>query len=519
MSATLNIKKYFGPPGTGKTTKLLGLVDQHLEAGVQPDQMAFISYSVKAATEAKNRANTNLGLGFDEMPYFCTSHAFCKRVMGIGRVMCGEDVKEFLEEYSFNLTKNYKMDNRRSLQSLVEDPYFQIIENAKTNCRSVDEERLSTILALRKNVTPLMLNSIAEAWEEYRLKSVPVIYSFADMINKFITEGTPPLIKVLIVDEAQDLAELNWQLVDKLSKTVETIYIAGDDDQAIYEWNGAKPQRFVDYAGEKIILNQSFRIPKKVHTIAEKISKRIKVREEKEYKPREEEGTVTEVSSVNLLPLKEGEWLVLASCDYMLSDAAKGYGIRKFLIDNGFPFSHNHYRYIPHKMMSAMNAWEKLNIEGTITVGELGDLYNYLGKAHVKRGFITKVLNDENKGQQVNKQQIIDMYGLKEECLDEEWKEVFSKTIDIQRRAFIEKALANKEDLIGEPRVSISTIHQAKGGEAENVAVLLDLSPAQQEDFILKPDGLHRQFYVAITRALQNLYLVKAKNENYRYLI
>mgnify|MGYP003624169963 CR=1 FL=1 len=519
MSTALNIKKYFGPPGTGKTTKLLGLVEEHLESGVQPDQMAFVSFSVKAATEAKNRANASLGLGFDEMPYFCTSHAFCKRIMGIGRVMAGEDVKDFLEEYSFNLTKNYKLDNRRSIQSLVEDPYFQIIENAKTNCRTVEEERLATIISLRKNISPVMLTSIAEAWEEYRLKSVPVIYSFADMINKFIKEGTPPPLKVLVVDEAQDLAELNWQLVDKLTENVDITYIAGDDDQAIYEWNGAKPQRFVDYQGDKIILNQSFRIPKKVHEVAEVISKRIKVREEKEYKPRKEEGSVTEISSVNLLPLEKGEWLVLASCDYMLSDAAKGYGIRKFLIDNGFVFSHNHYRYIPHKMMAAMSAWEKLNTEGEITVAQLGDLYNYLGKTHVKRGFITKVLNEENKSQLVNKEQIINIYGLKEECLDEEWKEVFSKTIDIQRRAFIEKAMANNEDLFGEPRIAISTIHQAKGGEAENVAVLLDLSPAQQQDFILNPDGLHRQFYVAVTRALQNLYLVKAKSENYRYLI
>ena len=240
--------------------------------------------------------------------------------------MAGEDVKDFLEEYSFNLTKNYKLDNRRSIQSLVEDPYFQIIENAKTNCRTVEEERLATIISLRKNISPVMLTSIAEAWEEYRLKSVPVIYSFADMINKFIKEGTPPPLKVLVVDEAQDLAELNWQLVDKLTENVDITYIAGDDDQAIYEWNGAKPQRFVDYQGDKIILNQSFRIPKKVHEVAEVISKRIKVREEKEYKPRKEEGSVTEISSVNLLPLEKGEWLVLASCDYMLSDAAKGYG-------------------------------------------------------------------------------------------------------------------------------------------------------------------------------------------------
>ena len=83
---------------------------------------------------------------------------------------------------------------------------------------------------------------------------------------------------------------------------------------------------------------------------------------------------------------EEGNWLILSSCDYMLSDYNKGYSTRKHLINNGYPFSHNHYRYIPYKMIAAMDAWEKLNSEGVLTMAQLGDLYAYLGKAHVKRG-------------------------------------------------------------------------------------------------------------------------------------
>ena len=98
------------------------------------------------------------------------------------------------------------------------------------------------------------------------------------------------------------------------------MYIAGDDDQAIYEWNGAKPQRFVEYVGEKIVLDQSYRVPSLVHPIAERISERIISREPKIYKPRKEEGTVSNVSSIELLPLDSGQWLILASCDYMLND-------------------------------------------------------------------------------------------------------------------------------------------------------------------------------------------------------
>jgi len=167
----------------------------------------------------------------------------------------------------------------------------------------------------------------------------------------------------------------------------------------------------------------------------------------------------------------------------------------------------------------AIQIWERLNNKEEITLSELDDLYGYLGKTGVKRGFITQVSQAPNQGQSLSLQQIIDNYGLKPECLGQEWQTVFDKTIDVERRSFIEKALKNKEDLLGEPRIVISTIHQAKGGEAENVAVYLDLSKSQKRTSMLQPDGLHRQFYVAITRTIENLYLIQAQDDYYRYVI
>ena len=288
------ITKYFGPPGTGKTTTLMNIIEDYLDKGTPPEKIAFISFSVKAADEGKNRAHLRFGLGFDEMPYFCTSHAFCKRIMGISQVMNGRHVFDFLEEYKFNLTKKYPND-KRALNSVVQDPYFEIIERSKTNCRSLKEERLSLDKDNRKGVVIHMLEPIAEAWEKFRLSRVPPVYSFADMIIKFLTEGTPPPLDVLIVDEAQDLAELNWRLVDVLAAHAEKTFIAGDDDQAIYEWSGARPQRFINYRGKHIVLDQSYRIPSLVHPLAERISRRIISREPKSYRPRKEKGTVNNV--------------------------------------------------------------------------------------------------------------------------------------------------------------------------------------------------------------------------------
>jgi len=174
--------------------------------------------------------------------------------------------------------------------------------------------------------------------------------------------------------------------------------------------------------------------------------------------------------------------------------------------------------YIPLRMVSAIDTWNKIKTE-EVTLAELDDLYYYLGKQGVKRGFISKVGQDKELGHKVTLQEAMDNYGLKEEILDKTWKELFDKSIDVERKAFIEKAMNNKEDLHGEPRIVISTIHQAKGGEAENVAVYLDLSKAQKRSSTLQPDGLHRQFYVAVTRTIENLYFIKAQDDYYRYVI
>ena len=51
-----------------------------------------------------------------------------------------------------------------------------------------------------------------------------------------------------MVDEAQDLTPLQWDMVVKIAKGVDRVYIAGDDDQAIYEWNGADVKHFSNFS-------------------------------------------------------------------------------------------------------------------------------------------------------------------------------------------------------------------------------------------------------------------------------
>ena len=69
--------------------------------------------------------------------------------------------------------------------------------------------------------------------------------------------------------------------------------MAGDDDQTIYSFTGATPEAFLDPDipdDHKIILKQSFRVPRAVHGLAENLIKTVTRRQAKEYLPRDAAG-------------------------------------------------------------------------------------------------------------------------------------------------------------------------------------------------------------------------------------
>ena len=87
-----------GPPGTGKTTTLLNLVDEFIKQGIRPKEIGYFSFTKKAALEAATRASIKFGLSADhDLIYFRTLHSLAFRMLGVtkDKMMSKEDYREF----------------------------------------------------------------------------------------------------------------------------------------------------------------------------------------------------------------------------------------------------------------------------------------------------------------------------------------------------------------------------------------------------------------------------------------
>jgi DNA helicase II / ATP-dependent DNA helicase PcrA len=311
-----------GPPGTGKTTTLLNLVDEFIQQGIRPKQIGYFSFTKKAAREAATRASEKFGLDIDtDLSNFRTLHSYAFRMLGMTKekMMKTEDYKEFGQKCGIPIKTATFSDNDGTFNS--DNEYLTIINTA-----AVKRMDLLEYYDSRKNLLDIERNTLFLLSEELkRFKKEKELKDFNDLLEDFISKEIYPSFEVLFIDEAQDLSLIQWEMVRAIWKNSKKTYIAGDDDQAIFKWAGADVDHFIalkEEVDDIKTLEQSYRIPGgPIHELSQKIISKVQNRFDKQYKPREEIGILKRYSDITQVDMSQGNWLVLSSANYFLDDA------------------------------------------------------------------------------------------------------------------------------------------------------------------------------------------------------
>jgi len=488
------IRKILGPPGTGKTTRLIKYVKTFVKLGTPIDKIGYFAFTTKAANEAVDRMlDAYPNLQKKNLKHFRTLHslAFTQLGMKKAQVMQDEHYEDIGRKLGIEVTVYSNGEEKTGFVD-SDSEYFNIINAARIKNVSIEEEYNTDMYS--EDIDKHQLKILKEEVDNY--KQAYGLVDFTDMIERFNVAKLCPKYDVIFVDEAQDLSPIQWKMYDILKKNSKHIILAGDDDQAIYGWAGADVKRFQDEPAKDIILPQSYRVPQQVQHVADQILRRIPDdrRIKKQWAPRPESGTTNYITSIEDAPLHSDDWLVLARTNDKLIK------LKSTLRDMAIYFEIKGRKSYKTRLYTAIKNYTRWTNGDKLSLSECKDLFEFLE--------IEWVMTDER------------MYDLQEFGfkLDKPWYEEFKS--DPEESLYIRELLRNEEKLNNPARVKLSTIHAAKGGEATNVLLILDNTKKIREAIEKsqdKYDEEQRVWYVGVTRTKQNLYILTAKQEDKGY--
>lgn len=454
----------FGPPGTGKTTHLLDVLEKEL-LETDPDKIAFVSFTREGAYQGRDRAIEKFRYTQDDFPYFRTLHSIAFRALGMrpGQMIN----KSHWEALSKGLNMKIKGYYDHNLAE-NDDQYLFYIDMYRNNKARADQI-----------VDQINTQQLVWVEKNYRaMKEYFHVKDFTDLIMEFVARDEALPVKVAIIDEAQDLTSLQWQMIAVAFKDCERIYIAGDDDQAIYEWSGADVHHFIHLEGNTQVLNRSYRLPENILEFAKKISSRIRERVTKDFEPTGGEGHVIPVNELRDIPMDPSESYLFLSRNNMFLRA-----YRTFLMQQAIVFQYQNKPVIDREHITAINAYVRIQNNQEIPKRDF---------TVMQRHMLANAALPRPRGP--------------------DWYDALK--IPNDQLAYYKDLLRKKID-ITKCQVNVNTIHSVKGAEADNVILSLNVTRAVFQNIQHNPDSEHRVFYVGATRAKKNLYILLPDKEHY----
>ena len=532
-----------GPPGTGKTTYL---VEKYYEAlsKYQPIDIFVMSHTRTAANHIREKIMDPKSIddflqktGINVLNIIqvnkkilernvSTIHKYCKDQLAGADVFEINDYDTLKIKYPIFNTHTNNKKFYFTQQLFKSHPFFKFVSFARDNGKNLTKyyRELSYEDKNEYKYSIQELNEMNDLYIDFKTNQVINggrlnVLDFQDMVEKFCKLPKDPIIKVLMVDEAQDSSFIQREAEDKMVKNSDLFYKAGDPDQTIFEFAGADPDSFhKEFAHPEVELEQGYRCPRLINEWCRTVIKPIwdEYHYTRTWRPREENGQVVEGEIFNLMNLSQDPSLhelsnrLLNTKETFIFTYRGGEpeDIINFLIKNNMPM-----KFLSDKVQSFSYPKQEVDRQRMYLTFSKGEALSLAKAKKIIQGI------DSNyhapgfkleKLEKLEKKQYTLDYFIDNKFLSpiikrtKDFQDITSHS-ELKIKNYIRNIVSNNRDL-EDFRVSVANIHTIKGMEFDNV--VLDLKINREER---TKNDKRRIKFVAGSRARKTLWTIKSK--------
>jgi len=269
-------------PGSGKTRVLTNRVAYLIqEYGVLPENILCVTFTNKAAGEIKDRVRALLGT--DKAPAWTgTFHSVCSKILRKDGFNIGVPVSFAIYDSDDqaalikSILKDFGIDPKKFSPSNV----LATISSAKSELIKPSEyEKLAygyyqkTVAKIYPEYQKRLRKNVALDFDDLLVETVNLFEQ-----NQQVLEKYQAFFKFILVDEYQDTNKAQYVLAKLLALLKGNLYTVGDMSQAIYSFRGADYRNILhfqqDYPNAKVYnLEQNYRSTQTILDAAKSVIK------------------------------------------------------------------------------------------------------------------------------------------------------------------------------------------------------------------------------------------------------
>lgn len=564
-------------PGSGKTTVIVNRIKYLIEdKGVSPYKILSITFAKSQQLDMQKRILDALDENYAKEVGVLTIHALSYKI-----------IREY-ERYKKTKYTLLDVENAPKSRNILRKIYM---DKLKTYPSEEELDQIQSILGYIKNANedyidadgPFEYKVVVDDFEAYKKKKR--LIDFDDMLviandllekDRHIISKFKDKYEYILLDEGQDTSSIQFMILDKLINKDNNFFVVADDDQSIYRFRGACPERILNfenhYKGAHIYrLSENYRSTPSIITASNRLIKNNKLRYTKdlsahksgsapvnvklfnkdldEYRYiakylKDATGTVAVLYRNNISQIPLAEYLERYMINFTSYDKKDRF-FNHWIIEDIFDiynFSQNMndaalFRKIYYKIKGYLSKQDISEISTLTDVDVLKTLYRSESIQSYKKDYILELMKDFKAIRKMKPSNVIDYIEndmnyrgyLRTKGRDnsESFNKLLTMLYFLKQIALYTKSmdelklrlnvLRSKIYSQNDSNVVLSTIHGAKGLEFDTV-FLIDIVdeeiPGSNNASDAELEEERRIFYVGMTRARENLYIFAFKERN-----